>query len=182
MAISRSPAVTGDGILTLGQETWNIADGFTKIKILRILIEIDLYENLALFGYQAVEDREKENLELVPQKRVEALHRILFDLSQLLGNCKFAIHDRKDKIVVDKLKERLNLIEKYIDGAYTVTRNFVTNEETIVINEEHFRRCFNIMRDIKDELNFPVNNAGLIFRQTDTTDLDSLTKDLIEGG
>lgn len=182
IGISRSSNVSGDGVLTLGQEAWNIADGFTKVKILRILIELDLYENLALFGYQTVEDMETTPTELIPRKRVEALNRMAFDLRQLIGNCRFSIDKQQDRMIVAHLFARLDTVEKFLDGSYTSTRNYVTHEDSLMINEEHFKKCFDIMRNIKDELNFPINRAGLIFKQTDTTDLDQLTKDLIEGG
>ena len=32
---------SGESVIGLGEKAWNIADGFTKIKILKILIELD---------------------------------------------------------------------------------------------------------------------------------------------
>jgi len=38
------------------------------------------------------------------------------------------------------------------------------------------------LHEVKYSLNKPLNNAGLIFRNTDEMDLDQLMKGIIEGG
>ena len=79
----------GSKVVSQESEMWNIADGYTKIKILRLLIELDIHETIALFGRKDMEEFVPE--ESIPHKRVEAIHRMMFCLRQLIGNCKFSI-------------------------------------------------------------------------------------------
>ena len=60
--------------------------------------------------------------------------------------------------------------------------NDVTKEDQLRVNEPHFKKCFDILQHIKDELNFPVNRAGLIFRQGEELDLDAIMRTIEEGG
>lgn len=169
----------GEGIVSLGTQAWNIADGFTKIKILRLLIEIDLYETIAMFGKKDMD--EPIDFSEIPYRRVNALERVLFAMKQLIGNCHFAIDKGQDEKLIVMFKERIQNVEEVFDGISTEIINDVTKETELRINEIHFKKCFNILREIKDELNFPINRAGLIFRQGDELDLDAIMKSLEEG-
>lgn len=169
----------GEGVISLGSQAWNIADGFTKIKILRILINIDLNETIAMFGRKDMEDLTSDYE--VPYKRYEALQRVLFDLKQLIGNCKFAINKGIDEDRLEYFLKRLDNVEKVFDGVADHLVNDVTKEDELRINEEHFRKCFNILRSIKDELNFPINRAGLIFKASETMDIDEIMRDIEDG-
>jgi hypothetical protein len=170
----------GEGVVSLGTQAWNIADGFTKIKILRLLIEIDLYETLAMYGKRDME--EQIDYSLIPQRRYEAIDRVVFILRQLIGNCMFSIEHGSDEKVVNGLLVRVQNVENVLDGCADWSRNDVTKEDLLVINEQHFRKCLNILRSIKDELNFPLNRASLIFKQSDEMDLDKIMQDIVEGG
>ena len=171
----------GEGVVSLGTEAWNIADGFTKIKILRLLIQLDLHETIAKFGYNEQEEGQSIYQESIPQKRKEALERMLFTLRQLIGNCRFSIDEKRDKELINTFLKRLENVEDVIDGITTEFFNDVTHETLLVINEKHFNGCFEILRNIKDELNFPLNRANLIFKQSEELDLDRLMSDIIEG-
>lgn len=170
----------GEGVVSLGTQAWNIADGFTKIKILRLLIEIDLHETIAMFGRKDME--EQIDPSTIPERRAEAFERLIFSMKQLIGNCRFSIEKGEDEKLVGSLLDRIKAVEEVADGVADFYVNDVTKEEEIKINESHFKVCFNILRNIKDELNFPINRAGLIFRQSDEMDLDKIMRDLEEGG
>lgn len=172
---------SGENVISLGTEAWNIADGFTKIKILKILIEIDLLETFAMFGYQSL-DEDNFNPADIPRRRTEAFDRLLFSLRQLIGNCHFSIDDKRDKEVIRELQSRIDNVEAVSDGVARIVHNDLTKEEEIIIDEQHFRNCFNVLRSIKDELNFPINRAGLIFRHSDEIDLDKMMREIQEGG
>lgn len=171
---------SGENVISVGQQVWNIADGFTKIKILRIIIEIDLYETIAKFGKKDLE--EDVNPDLLSERRVEALERVLFDLKQLLGNCRFKLDEKKDKEIVAILYDRIENVEQNFDNVADEKRNDVTHERILAINEEHFNACFDILRNIKDELNFPIDRAGLIFRHDESINLDEVMRTIVEGG
>ena len=171
----------GENVVSLGTDAWNVADGFTKIKILRLLIELDLWETIAQFGRKDME--EEVALEDMSKRREEALHRMVFTLRQLIGNCKFTLERKdKDKEAIDILMRRLRNVEKVLDGVSYEVVDDVQKTKVLFINEKHFNVCFDILREIKDEVNIPINRAGLIFRQSEEIDLDKIMKDIVEGG
>lgn len=180
MAVTNIGKSSGEDVISLGTQAWNIADGFTKIKILRLLIELDLHETIAMFGKKDME--EQVPLDNLPYRRVEAFERMLFCLRQLIGNCRFSIEKGDDEKTITGMIERIDNVETVGDGIANEFINDITKETHLKINEDHFRKCFNILRSIKDELNFPINRAGLIFRQSDEMDLDKIMNDIVEGG
>lgn len=170
----------GEASVSLGTQAWNIADGYTKIKILRLLIQIDLDEEIAMFGRK--DDQEQILPSAIPEKRVESFEKLIFHLRQLIGNCRFSIEKGLDEDLVKKFMERLNLVENLSSACADWKINDLTKENKLSINEIHFRKSFDILRSIKDDLNFPINRAGLIFKQSDEIDLDAIMRDIVEGG
>lgn len=170
---------SGEDQVGIGTQAWNIADGFTKIKILRLLIQLDLDEEIAMFGRKDDADFVVEDQ--IPYRRIENYQKFIFHLKQLIGNCKFAIEKGADEIRVGELLKRIEQVENFSDGISQSLINQITKENELYINEEHFRKCFTILQNIKDELNFPVNRAGLIFRQGEELDLDMIMKNIEQG-
>jgi len=169
---------SGEDTIGLGTQAWNIADGFTKIKILRLIIQLDIDEEIAMFGKKDEQDVPHEEK---PYRRVEGFDKFIFHLKQLIGNCKFAIERGGDEKLINRYLERIESVEEYSGGIAKSFLNHVTHEEQLKINEPHFRKCFKILQEVKDALNFPVNRAGLIFRQGEELDLDAIMRG-IEGG
>jgi hypothetical protein len=170
---------SGENVISLGSQAWNIADGFTKIKILRLLIQIDIDEEIAMFGKK--DENEVVPQEEIPYRRIEYFDKFIFHLRQVMGNCKFAIEKGNDEEVFSKLMQRVENVENVREGIYDEKYNSLTKETTIIINERHFRKCFNVLREIKDELNFPINRGGLIFRQGETLDIDEIMRSIEQG-
>ena len=177
---SSTGKASGEDAIGLGTQAWNIADGYTKIKILRLIIQIDLDEEIAMFGRKDDQDQTPENQ--IPYRRVEAFEKFIFHLKQLIGNCKFAIEKGFDEKVIYGMLERIDYVDKVGDGIADNFVNDVTKETELKINEKHFKVCFEILRSIKDELNMPINRAGLIFRQGEEMDLDQIMRSIEEGG
>ena len=163
----------------LGTQAWNIADGFTKIKILRLIIQLDLDEELAMFGRK--DDQDQTPYDEIPYKRVEAFEKFIFHLRQLIGNCKFAIEKGLDERIIVQFEGRIDQVDAVGDGIASQFFNDVTKENSLTINEDHFKKCFKILQNVKDELNFPVNRAGLIFRQSEELDLDAIMRSIEDG-
>ena len=168
----------GEETVGLGSQAWNIADGFTKIKILRLIIQLDIDEEIALFGKK--DDQDQTLFEEIPYKRVEAFEKFIFHLRQLIGNCKFSIEKGIDEKIVLQFEERIDQVDKFGSGIASNFFNDITKENTLVINEDHFKKCFNILQNIKNDLNFPINRAGLIFRQGETLNLDDIMRSIEE--
>lgn len=170
-----------EGSVSLGTEAWNVADGYTKIKILRLLIKLDQYETIAKFGTEEMDDELVLNKNQLAQRRINGLDRVIFTLEQLIGNVKFALKvGSKDTIAT--FEERISNVRSVFNGVSNSSENMVDHEVEISINEKLFNLCFDILKSIKDDLNFPINQAGLIFRESDEVDLDKLMHDFVEGG
>jgi len=170
---------SGEDVVGLGTQAWNIADGFTKIKILRLLIQLDIDEEIAMFGRK--DDQDQTISEDIPYRRVDSFEKFIFHLKQLVGNCKFAIEKGLDETIICQFLDRIDQVEAVADGIATHFVNDVTKETELKINEDHFKKCFLILQSIKDGLNFPVNRAGLIFRQGEELDLDGIMKSIEQG-
>jgi hypothetical protein len=170
----------GEDAVGLGTQAWNIADGFTKIKILRLIIQLDLDEEIAMFGRK--DDQDQTPFEEIPYKRVESFEKFIFHLRQLIGNCKFAIERGIDEKIIQQFEERIDQVDAVSDAIASYFFNDVTKESSLKINERHFKNCLNILQNIKNELNFPVNRAGLIFRQGEEMDLDEIMRSIEDGG
>lgn len=171
----------GSGDHSVGTEAWNVADGYTKIKILRNLILLDRWETIAEHGTEEMDEDIIYDQNRITKRRVEAMQRFTSTLRQLIGNVKFAIKKGyKDQI--KQHEERLDLVRDFLPDISETNENVITHEKELVINEDLFQKIFDILQDIKDQLNFPINASGLIFRESEEIDLDKIMNDIVEGG
>lgn len=169
-----------DSIIDTESEAWNIAKGFTTMKILKQMINLDRYENIAQYGSDEMDDP-TDYYPDIAERRAKGLRRFLTTLRQLLGNCLFAIKKGDRPIISDYLK-KIDSIENVLDGIGYYEENGITHEKEFRINEDHFGVCFRILRKMKDDVNMQLNRAGLIFRESDEIDLDKIMMDIVEGG
>lgn len=170
-----------EGDISLGTDAWNVADGYTKLKILRQLILLDSYDTVAQFGTENLD----ENVYLTPiqinKRRFEAIERFLSTLIQLLGNVHFALK-KEDFKKIDDYIERLKPLPEFIPLLCDKQSEDRINEEKFDINEELFKKILVILQEVKDQINIPLNKAGLIFRPTEEIDLDKIMEEIISGG
>jgi hypothetical protein len=167
----------------IGSEAWNIADGYVKLKVLKQVVMCDKLEIIALYGTEDIDDQMLNPIpyETVVQRRVDAINRLKDNIKQLINNVKFAIR-KEDEPKFEALRARINLIEEMLDAVSYIAEDQVSHQKTLVIQEEWFRKMLTEMQEIKEEINFPINNAGLIFRKSDEMDFEELLKDISEGG
>lgn len=175
-------AKDGDAI-NVSTEAWNVADGYVKLKILKQLVLCDKLEIIALYGTEDIDDMQMNPIapELIPSRRVEALTRLKDNIAQIIGNVKFAIK-KEDEEKFEALRGRINLVEDMLDAICFEAEDQVSHHKTLQINEDWFRKMLREMQDVKETLNFPINNAGLIFRSSDQMDFEELLADIREGG
>ena len=171
----------GDASTSSGSEAWNVADGYTKLKILKQLIYLDRYENIALYGADDIDEEGFFDQNSINQRRVTSLMRYISTLKQLLGNVKFAIKKEDRGKITDFLNE-ISIVEDHTDGISKQETNAITHEINLVINEEHMRNCIKVLQLVKDGINVPINKAGLIFKESDDIDLDKIMAEIISGG
>ena len=169
------------GEINMGTDAWNVADGYTKLKILRQLILFDRWDTIAQFGTEELDEDNNYNLNQINKRRIEGLQRLQSTIKQLLGNVAFALKST-DTETVKVLIGRVKTTEEYIDKCYSVKNDMVSQEENFVINEKLFKMVLEILQDVKDKLNVPLNNAGLIFRQSEEVDLDQIMQSIVDSG
>lgn len=172
----------GDAI-NIGTEAWNVADGYVKLKILKQLVLCDKLEIISLYGTEDIDDMTVNPIppELLPGRRVEALTRLKDNIAQLIGNVKFAIK-KEDTDKFEALRGRILLIEDMLDAISYIAEDQVSHQHALIINESWFRKMLREMQDVKELINVPINDAGLIFRKSDEMNFEELLRDISQGG
>ena len=171
----------GSDEITLGTDAWNVADGYTKIKILRQLIQLDRWDTIAQFGTEEIDENVLLDPNQIKKRRAEALERFISTLRQLIGNVKFAMK-KSDHPKMSAYLERVKTLEEFIPKVYSTKEDPVDHVEVFEINEKLFSQMLKILQEIKDGVNTPLNNAGLIFRTSEEVDLDKIIAEIEEGG
>jgi hypothetical protein len=173
-----------EGNAESGSESWNVAQGYTNLKILKPLVEMDKLVKVALYGSEYIEDymQLQQNPELLISLRTQALLRFIDILKELDENSDFAMEKEGTKTKLKELAERVKVVEQYIDGITYDEYDARNNSKVTKINEPHFRACLNELREIKKEIPMPLNKNSLIFRGSDEVDLDKLAKQIEESG
>lgn len=87
-----------------------------------------------------------------------------------------------DKKTVDGFLKRIDTIGGYMSNVYKELDSPVDHEPLFEINEKLFNMILGILQQIKEQLNTPLNNVGLIFRISEEVDLDKIMTEIIEGG
>jgi len=169
------------GEINAGSDAWNVADGYTKLKILRQLIMLDRWDTIAQFGTEEIDEDIAFDNNQLRKRRVEGLQRMYSTIKQLLGNVVFAIK-KDDQAKVKALVDRVTNIEEFMERAFEEKEDLVSHVVMFEINEVVFKNIIGILQDVKDKLNIPLNNAGLIFRPSEEIDLDKIMNEIIEGG
>ena len=173
--------VAEGGDISLGSDAWNVADGYTKIKILVPLCKLDRYDTIAQFGTEEFDEDYSVDQNYLNKRRCEAIERFILTLRQLLGNVYFAL--RKDDFAgVNSDLERVKQLQEYLPNLYSTKTDEVSKEIIFEINEVLFKKIHLILQEIKDKINTPLNKAGLIFRPTEEIDLDKIMAEIIDGG
>ena len=169
------------GDINLGSDAWNVADGYTKLKILRQLIMLDRWDTISQFGTEEIDEDIGIDNNGIKKRRVEALQRFHSTIKQLLGNVLFALR-KEDQNGVKEMVERVETAGEYVPKCFSTKEDMINHEDLFEIEEPLFKKIIEILQDVKDKLNTPLNNAGLIFRPTEEVDLDKIMAEIVEGG
>lgn len=151
---------------------WNVADKYTKNKIMRPLNLCDYYEDIARFGYDSLVD-ELINYNALPNDviKYKAIVRLVNELIRLIDNTKFALKNgstRKDAL---GYKANLIMIKISLPNLVRVARNHVDHtSSTQIKNYVLFDKYLDNIAIIKSKLNEPLNKNHLIF--TDKEEFD----------
>lgn len=150
-----------DGDISMGTDNWNVAKGYTHLKILQPIHMLDRLEIISQFGTEEIGEDISYDDNSINRRRVEALQRFHATLKQLLGNCLFALK-KEDQTIVKSYIDRMKTVSEYIGDTYDTKEGDQINDQVFVINETLFKKIFEILQDIKDGINTQLNNANLI--------------------
>ena len=169
------------GDVQLGTDPYNVADGYTKLKILKLLYSLDVWDTVAQFGTENLDEDIPLDQNQIKKRRVEGLERFLSITRQLIGNVYFALK-KEDHALIDSYKARVKTVQAMIPQLYKIIPDTKFNDEQFEINEVLFKTMLLILQEIKDEINTPLNKAGLIFRPSEEMDLDKMIDEIVSGG
>lgn len=160
---------------------WNVADQYTKSKIMRPLNLCDYYEDIAMFGYESIVD-ELINYSSPPNDLIQykALLRLLHELIRLIDNCKFALKKAKTKQEILGYKDKLLDLQKM---APTLIESRVNRSGIRICKIKQlskFEKLLSLVCQIKSKINEPLNKNHLIFTDREEFDPKRFKTDLKE--
>ena len=160
----------GDSVSETGN--WNVADRYSKNKIMRPLNLCDYYEDVATFGYDSLVE-ELINYNSPPNDviRYRAMVRLVKELIRLIRNTKFALKIGNSKKTALRYMKDLILLQKSLPNLVRTSHNHVDHTSSTKINNYAlFDRYLEKIAIIKSKLNEPLNKNHLIF--TDKEEFD----------
>lgn len=164
---------SGDSIIS---ETgnWNVADNYSKIKIMKPLLLSDIYEDVATFGYESlVEELINHEAPSDDFIRYKGLERLIRELIKLINNAKFALKKPGTKSQILGYKDKLLKFQKIIPKLIKKNSNQLLKTTTIkIINENLFTEILSHIVELKSKINEPLNKNHLIF--TDKQEFDPI--------
>jgi hypothetical protein len=140
-------------------ENWNVADSYSKIKIMKLLMEIDEYIKIAKTGVAEIQDEFMVNEQTKIQARILALNRFHMTLEMLINNSAFGVK-KDDKKILDEWLQALKEIK--LDNTYNVVSD-KDRRRSQSIKEHEFGIVLNILIDIHRKILIPLNEAGMIY-------------------
>lgn len=148
---------------------WNVAKPYTSEKILKWLVNIDIYQTIAEFGtHELINDITMENDNLRNFARTKALRRWIHAMTTLLNNTKFAIKSKDQSSFEEHLK-KLKIIKNSLPKIESIIKKG-SRVDTFKIKEKLFNKVADDLNKIMDEINDKLNRANLIFTYTEEFD------------
>jgi hypothetical protein len=160
---------------------WNTGKQFAFIKIMKLLSDLDVYESIAQYGTADMNEI-IEGPSLICRRRYEAMERLASTERMLIGNANFAFKkgDRPEVKYCQKLIEEV--VRPNLGRMMVHLSDEISNTSELKINEAVFQRLFKYLIEVKDKLNVFLNRAGLIFRESEETDLNAIQDSITSGG
>ncbi len=144
---------------------WNVADQYTKNKIMRPLNRCDYYEDIAYFGYESIAE-ELGNYQAPPNDlvRIKAMKRLIMELIRVIDNSKFALKKGNTKKEALEYKKSLQKLHNALPNLIHISKNKVAGTSSVSISSlTLFEEILNKISEIKSKINEPLNANHLIF-------------------
>lgn len=162
---------TDEKFMTSETGNWNVADSFSKIKIMGPMIKCEAYEDIAINGYEDFADELMNVSVSTDELQIRALRRLINELIRLAKNTKFAMKRDKTAKDLDVIKNRLELIrDKIFPATFKKCVDQSSGIDFLRINKDIFYLALDKVSEIKSDINLPLNRNHLIF--TDREEFD----------
>lgn len=161
---------------------WNVADDYSKSKIMKPLILADYYEDVATFGYDSIID-ELIDYARPPNDyiRISAMRRYIKILIRVIDNSKFALKKGNSKKMALEYKSKLKKLSDLFELCFEVKYDSSTRTKTLKITDDaKFELVLQNLSDIKSKINEPLNQNHLIFVDKEEFDPKAFKKSLKE--
>jgi len=159
-----------DGIIS-DTGNWNVAEIFARIKIMRPMENADLYEDIALYGFDSFFAELIDTNISTDELRIRGIIRLNNELIKLCKNVMFAMKkDKTEKDLKDLVKSLVTIRDEILPKIYKKIQDQNIGITTLKINESVFHRALEILIEIKSKINLPLNKNHLIF--TDREEFD----------
>jgi hypothetical protein len=161
-----------DGDYTISETgNWNVADSFSKVKVMRPLENCELYEDIATYGHDSFFGELIRFDMPTDELKIMGLKRLTNELIRLCKNARFAMKKPGTKEQLKKYEEKLRKIKNEIlEFTYAKTINQVQGTSNLKIRKENFEKVLELLTEIKADINDPLNKNHLIF--TDKEEFD----------
>jgi len=159
------PKKDGEDYVVSESGNWNIADQYTKNKIMRPLNRCDYYEDIAYFGYESIAE-ELGNYQSPPNDlvKIKAMKRLIMELIRVIDNAKFALKKGKTRKTALEYKANLKKLHKALPNIVRISKNRVEGTSVVTIsNLALFEEILSKISEIKSKINEPLNANHLIF-------------------
>ncbi len=143
---------------------WNVADSFAQLKIMKPMINCEVYEDLSIYGFDSFSE-ELMNYDIPHEElRAKGLLRLINELMRLIKNTRFAMKRDKTEEEMDKFHDDLKRIrDEVFPHTYKPTTNHGTKVKGVKLIEPLFTKTLEAVSKIKSDMNSPLNRNHLIF-------------------
>jgi len=162
-------------------EPYYLAKEFSWTHFIKPLIECKRLIKIAKLGYEDIQEFSFLTPEQIIFNKTNALINLIHELDNLCADCEF-IMDKTNFSLVKKEKNRVDEVNKVIDGISYDVADQRTNRETTELNKEHFDLCLKELMDISAKIKIPINNMGIIYPKGEDFNFDDWAKKFEQGG
>lgn len=158
---------------------WNVASDYAKLKIMKPLWLADEYELISIFGTSDFIDELELNISPDALK-IKGFQRLVTCLIMLIDNSIFAVKKDRGRPELEELKKELKKIDKIIPQLYFNRTNQIKKTKEVILKRDIYDVILNRVREIKAEINQPLNQNHLIFvdrKEFDPVDFKNMIKD-----
>lgn len=150
---------------------WNVADQYSKLKIMKPLYMADEYAEIAIFGTSSIIDDLNLQNSNIDQLKFLGFRRLIRCLITIIENSKFAIKGENDRADLKKYMDTLKNIQKSLPVLVNVRTDAIHKTREIYLEKEKYEKALEILLEIKEKINTPLNHNHLIF--TDREEFDA---------